>query len=528
MPRRASPEAYERARILDEQFGRSLKTFGRIRQTIIAAAVKDLPVFKSLKPSSLLVTISSYASKKGLSRNRRQPAAEEPKTEEGSADNEHNESEIDEGEEGATEALLDIIDSEEEDAHDTDGSSEKEPFLGGLSYYLKELYKFPVLEKEEERDLVDRLQKGDLGAREKFLPHNLRLVVSVAKRYRNRGLDFDDLIQEGALGLMSAAEKFDLSYETKFSTFAVHWIRQSIGLAICNKARTIRIPVHAQDLWSKVSKAIRELKAKQELEYEPTIEEISAHINVPIEEVHKITRRMKTEMDSLDEVVKRDKLSKLGREETLGSLIPDKSILGPEQYVLAKDELRTACQNIRKLLQNLKEILKERDLEVFNTRYGLNDHLEYKTLEEVGEKFNLTRERIRQLVDRAWVMLDNQGPIKNDDSLIRVVKRIHRLENIVSCEARIIEPDVREPETKKVVTKPEIKEAAIEPKEIVSTVAQVEDDPVADAPAAVAKKARNCGRKTVKIPKLHRLAAALERDANRARALLASLNHRYK
>ena len=249
--------------------------------------------------------------------------------------------------------------------------------------YLREIGKIPLLTKEEEVELAKRVEAGDEEAKKKLIEANLRLVVSIAKKYIGRGLSFLDLIQEGNLGLIRAVEKFDYRKGFKFSTYATWWIRQAITRAIADQARTIRIPVHMVETINKLIRVSRQLV--QQLGREPTVEEIAQALELLPEKVEDI-QRIAQEPVSLE--------TPIGEEEDsqLGDFIEDKDSPNPEEA--------TAGQLLREQLEEMLGELTEREREVLRLRFGLEDGRAH-TLEEVGKRFNVTRERIRQIEAKA-------------------------------------------------------------------------------------------------------------------------------
>ena len=249
--------------------------------------------------------------------------------------------------------------------------------------YLREIGKIPLLTPEEEIELAKRVEEGDEGAKKKLIEANLRLVVSIAKKYIGRGLSFLDLIQEGNLGLIRAVEKFDYRKGFKFSTYATWWIRQAITRAIADQARTIRIPVHMVETINKLIRVSRQLV--QQLGREPATEEIAQALGLPPEKVEDI-QRIAQEPVSLE--------TPIGEEEDsqLGDFLEDKESPNPEEA--------TAGQLLREQLEEMLDELTEREREVLRLRFGLEDGHAH-TLEEVGKRFNVTRERIRQIEAKA-------------------------------------------------------------------------------------------------------------------------------
>ena len=249
--------------------------------------------------------------------------------------------------------------------------------------YLKEIGRIPLLSSEEEIELAKRMEEGDEEAKKKLSEANLRLTVSIAKRYSGRGMQFLDLIQEGNLGLIKAVEKFDYRKGYKFSTYATWWIRQSITRAIADQARTIRIPVHMVETMNRVNRTSRRLL--QEYGREPTPEEIAEAMNLPVERVLEISK-ISQEPVSLE--------TPIGEEEDshLGDFIQD------EQIPVPADE--AAHTLLREQLEKVMDTLSEREQKVLALRFGLEDGKPH-TLEEVGREFQVTRERIRQIEAKA-------------------------------------------------------------------------------------------------------------------------------
>ena len=249
--------------------------------------------------------------------------------------------------------------------------------------YLKEIGRIPLLSSEEEIELAKRMEEGDEEAKKKLSEANLRLTVSIAKRYSGRGMQFLDLIQEGNLGLIKAVEKFDYRKGYKFSTYATWWIRQSITRAIADQARTIRIPVHMVETMNRVNRTSRRLL--QEYGREPTPEEIAEAMNLPVERVLEISK-ISQEPVSLE--------TPIGEEEDshLGDFSQDEHIPVPA------DE--AAHTLLREQLEKVMDTLSEREQKVLALRFGLEDGKPH-TLEEVGREFQVTRERIRQIEAKA-------------------------------------------------------------------------------------------------------------------------------
>src|ERR671937_13079 len=258
-----------------------------------------------------------------------------------------------------------------------------------LQLFLKDIGKVRLLTAQEEVDLAKRIERGDLDAKQKMVESNLRLVVSIAKNYRNQGLPFLDLIQEGTLGLVRAAEKFDYRKGFKFSTYATWWIRQAIARALADKARTIRIPVHVVETLNKIGRAERKLVT--ELGREPTAEEIAEVTGIDPEEVDSIKRSAQAPV-SLEKPVGDEEESEFGQ------FIADEKAESPFERaadLLTKEALKEALEN-----------LSYRERRVLELRYGLGGE-HPRTLDEVGRTFNVTRERIRQIENQSLKKLQS-------------------------------------------------------------------------------------------------------------------------
>ena len=271
----------------------------------------------------------------------------------------------------------------ETDAAETVAVNDNAAMDDPVKVYLKEIGTIPLLTGEEEQVLAMRIADGDKVAKKKLAEANLRLVVSIAKRYVGRGMQFLDLIQEGNLGLIKAVDKFDYNKGFKFSTYATWWIRQAITRAIADQARTIRIPVHMVETINKVKKAKSQLLHLSG--HEPTPEEIADYLNMPVDKVREILR------------VAQDPVSletPIGEEEDshLGDFIPDDDALAPADAA--------SMSLLKEQLADVLKTLTPREEKVLSLRFGLEDG-NPKTLEEVGKEFNVTRERIRQIEAKA-------------------------------------------------------------------------------------------------------------------------------
>ena len=273
----------------------------------------------------------------------------------------------------------DAVDTEDIDLTVPDSVNIEDP----VRMYLKEIGKVPLLTAEEEIELAKRMEEGDEEAKKRLAEANLRLVVSIAKRYVGRGMLFLDLIQEGNLGLIKAVEKFDYNKGFKFSTYATWWIRQAITRAIADQARTIRIPVHMVETINKLIRVSRQLL--QELGREPTPEEIAERMEIPVERVREIIK-ISQEPVSLE--------TPIGEEEDshLGDFIQDDNVPVPADAA--------AFTLLKEQLTDVLATLTERERKVLRLRFGLDDR-RARTLEEVGKEFNVTRERIRQIEAKA-------------------------------------------------------------------------------------------------------------------------------
>lgn len=285
---------------------------------------------------------------------------------------------------GSVQVTAEIEKGYEKTAEESENSfTERGNVEDPVRMYLKEIGRIPLLSSEEEIELAKRMEEGDEEAKKKLSEANLRLTVSIAKRYSGRGMQFLDLIQEGNLGLIKAVEKFDYRKGYKFSTYATWWIRQSITRAIADQARTIRIPVHMVETMNRVNRTSRRLL--QEYGREPTPEEIAEAMNLPVERVLEISK-ISQEPVSLE--------TPIGEEEDshLGDFIQDEHIPVPA------DE--AAHTLLREQLEKVMDTLSEREQKVLALRFGLEDGKPH-TLEEVGREFQVTRERIRQIEAKA-------------------------------------------------------------------------------------------------------------------------------
>jgi RNA polymerase primary sigma factor len=270
---------------------------------------------------------------------------------------------------------IEVVEPAEEEAE----VDQREVSTEALQLFLKDIGKVDLLTAAQEIELAKRIERGDHGAKQEMVEANLRLVVSIAKRYRNQGLPFLDLIQEGTIGLVRAAEKFDYRKGFKFSTYATWWIRQAVARAIADKGRTIRMPVHVVEKLNRIMRSERKLRA--ELGREPLMEEIARDVEMTPDEVEQIRRSAQVPV-SLEKPVGDDDESEFGH------------FLADESSPLPDELAETTLQ--REALRSILGALSERERMVLELRYGL-DGQQPRTLDEVGRAFNVTRERIRQI-----------------------------------------------------------------------------------------------------------------------------------
>ncbi len=306
-----------------------------------------------------------------------------------------------------TEEQLNELEEESQELEDMEAIQEElQDILGNMPYvdivkqYLVEIGKFPLLSKAQEIELAKRIEENDEEAKKKFIESNLRLPVSVAKRYMGSDMSFLDLIQEGNLGLMKAVERFEYRKGHKFSTYAVWWIKQAITRAIAEQGRTIRIPVHKVEQIRKFMRICSQLA--QELGRAPESEEIAKKMKISVDEVRELKKLAQTPL-SLEMQVGEHK------DNCLGEFIEDENIIAPEDVI--NQSLRR--QKIEEVLADLTE----REQQVLKLRFGWEDGRE-QTLEEIGNKFHVTRERIRQIEAKALRKLRNPSRIRQLDGLL--------------------------------------------------------------------------------------------------------------
>ena len=303
---------------------------------------------------------------------------------------------------------IEILSPEEDEEEEVRRANEKAASYiddvadDSVRLYLREIGKIPLLTGEQEIELANRVIAGDKTAKDHMAEANMRLVVSIAKRYVGRGLDLLDLIQEGNTGLLRAVEKFDPTKGFKFSTYATWWIRQAITRAIADQARTIRIPVHMVETINKLLRTQRRLT--QELNYEPTYKQISDEMEIEIEKVEHMMK-IKQEISSLDASIRDDE-----EDSVLGDFIEDEDTPSPDEA--------TTTQLLKEHVKEVLGILTEREQKILKMRFGLESGKSH-TLEEVGQEFSVTRERIRQIEAKALIKLRKHKDSKKLHDYIR-------------------------------------------------------------------------------------------------------------
>lgn len=275
-----------------------------------------------------------------------------------------------------------------------------------LAIYLREISKHKLLTALEEQELAKKIAQDDHEAREKFIAANLRLVVNIARRYRGRGLEYMDLIQEGNKGLILATDKFDWQLGYKFSTFAVWWIRQSITRAIADLGELIRIPVHTLELWNKILK--ESARVVIEKGREPTSEEITERLNLPVNQVEKALKRMKMTTVYLEDLVDTDKERQGDEERSWEEVFSDKQLSKSDILLEARQEMEVIVEKLKIIKESLHK-LSPRSAEVIRLRCGLNSDFSPLTLQAIGDKMGVTRERIRQIEEKAIQELEKIG-----------------------------------------------------------------------------------------------------------------------
>src|SRR5437868_2073079 len=278
---------------------------------------------------------------------------------------------------------IEVVAAAEVEEYEEAKAEAREISTDSLQLFLKDIGKVELLTAAQEVELAKRIERGDHRAKQEMIEANLRLVVSIAKRYRNQGLPFLDLIQEGTIGLVRAAEKFDYRKGFKFSTYATWWIRQAVTRALAEKARTIRMPVHVVEKLNKIVRSERKLRA--ELRREPTSQEIADELELSVEDVDQVRRTAQVPV-SLEKPVGDDEESEFGH------FLTDENVPLPDEA--AEVSMR------KETLQKILSTLSHRERRVLELRYGL-DGEHPRTLDEVGRTFNVTRERIRQIENQS-------------------------------------------------------------------------------------------------------------------------------
>jgi len=290
---------------------------------------------------------------------------------------------------------IEVVEVEEEESVLDLEPEVREVSTDALQLFLKDIGKVPLLTAAQEVELAKRIERGDHSAKQKMIESNLRLVVSIAKNYRNQGLPFLDLIQEGTIGLVRAAEKFDHRKGFKFSTYATWWIRQAVARALADKSRTIRMPVHVVEKLNKIGRAERKLVS--ELGREPLAEEIAIELELEVEEVEQIRRSSQAPISLEKPVGDED-------ESEFGHFLADERAAAPDEA--AETTMR------KETLRRILSMLSARERRVLELRYGLNGQ-HPRTLDEVGRAFNVTRERVRQIENQSLKKLQALAETQN-------------------------------------------------------------------------------------------------------------------
>lgn len=299
-----------------------------------------------------------------------------------------------------------------------------------VNFYYRRIRQYPLLSSEEEVELAKLTENGDIAARNKFMLHNLRLVLKIARQYINRGLDYDDLVQEGNIGLLTATERFDYRKGFKFSTYAYWWIRQHIARAVMDFGGTVRMPCHAHETRNKIVRKMGELAA--ELEREPTVDEISMATGIDIDIIKRTLTYLRFTYQSLDEIIESHHHKSEGSDATYGDSMPDPSAMDPLTFVESREKLQEESESIQILLATLRTLnLPDRNKDVFKAYYSLDGVSEGLTLEDIGLRYGVTRERIRQLNEKVWDELQAAGITMDDADLTVQLNRIDELDKIV-------------------------------------------------------------------------------------------------
>lgn len=310
-----------------------------------------------------------------------------------------------------------------------------------LALYHRELKYWPVLKPGEELKLAKMLAEGSFEARNRMIQHNLRLVLSVAKRYHCDGMEFADLVQEGNIGLMIAVEKFDYTKGFRFSTYAVWWIRQAIARAVMDKSETIRVPVHMCELRNKVLRVAAELAS--DLGAIPEMELIAERLGIPVSQVEKAMHVAGLRNPLFLEESYSNGSAFGGESSCLGDIIADKGVMNARTMVTAKEEIESSLDNLHELLYILDRLgnVSQRDKKIFRKRYGLDGSFNRMTYDRISLDYGVTRQAIDQVMKRAWEKIVPFLPSMDHGKLIGEVNRIVALEKLIGEKAVLVQPE---------------------------------------------------------------------------------------
>lgn len=294
-----------------------------------------------------------------------------------------------------------------------------------LGLYLKEIGKHPLLNADEERKLAEKVSQGDQEAREKFINANLRFPVNVARRYRGRGLEYLDLIQEANIGLMRATDKFEHQRGYKFSTYAIWWIRQAVTKAIYDYGDIIRVPVHIRRFWNKILKT--SIQIVHEKGREPKSEEIAQEMGIPVKDMEKALRQMRMNTVYLEDLVSHeDEYENSSWEDIIpGNTTP------PDIYLEVKEKIKEIYALLKRIIAFLMQ-LPSRYEKIFRQRFGLDGTFVTRTLEDIGNEHHVTRERVRQIEEITFELLKGQGILEDKSILTESLKKLDDLQKIIS------------------------------------------------------------------------------------------------
>ena len=300
-------------------------------------------------------------------------------------------------------------------------------FRDPMSVYMEEVGRFDVPSREEELELAKLIyEQSDEAARNKLVERNLRFAVMVARRYRNRGLEYLDLIQEGNIGLITAADKFNPNLGNKYTTYAMWWVKQWIVRVIFNDAQTIRVPIHTREFWNKIMATSARLI--QKLSREPLHSEIATCLKCSAEEVGKALYQMNMTKIYTDDLIQENDEGGMGL--SLFDIIPSQT-LNPEQISIAQEELQTSYQNVRQAFTKLNSFspwVSPRDREIFRLYWGYDNHFDGITYDEIGKRFDITRQRVEQIIKRCLIKI---GGARTDTQL-RLEKEIEKIKLLES------------------------------------------------------------------------------------------------